>query len=283
MKNVVFLLVCALVALVRAAPNAAAPKDASEVSVVLRMTNPEYIVGERVRAEVELRNGSPTAVVVGATDSTDHLLLELYRNDTRDQLSPNSDRPVTVPFVLQRGEAQRFEVFFDRHFVFAREGRYMARAVLVHDGMRYEGALRAFQIVPGIRISGALQRFADRSELRREFELVYWNRDRFEHLFLKVFDRGEEEVRWQTTDLGTLLRVTPPKLSIKDNGEVIVLHRASQDEFIRTDFWSLPDAFEFQTHDRMTDPDVAGSERIKSLYQESSGVEPVKRAWWKFW
>ena len=33
----------------------------------------------------------------------------------------------------------------------------------------------------------------------------------------------------------------------------------------------------------MVDPDVAGSERVKSLYQESAGVEPVKKAWWKFW
>ena len=33
----------------------------------------------------------------------------------------------------------------------------------------------------------------------------------------------------------------------------------------------------------MLDPDVAGAERVKELYKESGGVEPVKKAWWKFW
>jgi hypothetical protein len=29
--------------------------------------------------------------------------------------------------------------------------------------------------------------------------------------------------------------------------------------------------------------DVAGAARVKELYKESGGVEPVKKAWWKFW
>ena len=64
---------------------------------------------------------------------------------------------------------------------------------------------------------------------------------------------------------------------------MITLHRATQDAFIRTVFWSLPDAFEFQEHEQMIDPDVAGAERVKELYRESGGVEPARKAWWKFW
>jgi hypothetical protein len=67
------------------------------------------------------------------------------------------------------------------------------------------------------------------------------------------------------------------------DGQVIVLHRASQDQFMRSVFWSLPDALEFRGQEPMTDPDVAGSKRMRELYMEAGGVTPVKKAWWKFW
>ena len=284
MKAIHFVFAAALAAAL-SARGAADPSKAHAVNVILKMTHPEYITGERIRAEVEIRNGSTSPIVVGASDSTDFVLLELFKSDARHPVERWSEQKVTVPFVLKSGEAQKFEVFFDRNYRLEKDGRYLARAVVLHDGIRYEGSLLAFSVVPGIRLSGALQMFSNRPGLRREFELLYWNRNRFEHLFLRARDKsGNGGSRtWVTSDLGTLLRVTPPKISIKDNGEVTILHRASQDEFIRSDFWSLPDAFEFQEHARMVDPDVAGSERVKSLYQESSGVEPVKKAWWKFW
>ena len=284
MKTGMFVFAAVLAASAYAAPMHGDPRGVAAVSVVMRMTNSEYLIGERIRAEVEIRNGSTTPIVVGAKDSTDFVRLELFKNDIRHPEDKISEKLVTSPFVLKSGEAQTFEVFFSRNYNITKEGRYLGRAVVIHDGMRYEGALRAFSLVPGIRLSGALQMFSNRPGLRREFELLYWNRNRHEHLFLRATDRTESGSRpWVTSDLGTLIRVTPPKISIKDSGEVTILHRATQDEFIRSDFWSLPDAFEFQEHASMVDPDVAGSERVKSLYQESSGVEPVKKAWWKFW
>ena len=60
----------------------------------------------------------------------------------------------------------------------------------------------------------------------------------------------------------------------------------SNKEGLRREFelvWSLPDVFEFNLHELMMDPDVAGAARVKELYKESGGVEPVKKAWWKFW
>jgi len=284
MKITTFAFVSLLAAASMAVPVSSLQKDMAAVGVTLRMTHSEYLIGEHIRAELEIRNGSTTPIIVGAKDSTDFIFLELFKNDTKHSMERHSEAKVTVPFVLKSGEAQTFEVFFDRNYTLETEGRYLGRAVVVHDGMRYEGALRAFSLVPGMRISTALQMFSNRPELRREFELLYWSRRRTEHLFLRATDHSEKGDRmWVTSDLGTLLRQTRPKISIRDGGEVTVLHRATKDEFIRSDFWSLPDAFEFQEHARMVDPDIAGSERIKSLYEESAGVEPVKKAWWKFW
>ena len=155
--------------------------------------------------------------------------------------------------------------------------------MLIHGGMRFESPLRTFDVVPGMKCGGALQMFEGHDGLKRQFELVHWSRNRIMHLFLKARDVGDSHRRWETADLGPFLRVTRPKVSVLPTGEVITLHRATQDSFIRTEFWSLPSAFEFHTHEVMMDPEIAGAERVKEIYRESGGVEAVKKAWWKFW
>jgi hypothetical protein len=159
--------------------------------------------------------------------------------------------------------------------------RYLARAVLIHAGSRYESSLVSFDIVPGMTVGRAMQMFSNRPGLKRTFELVYWMRGQREHLFLKASDVGGRV--WRTTDLGPLLRITDPKISVMQNGEVVVLHRATQDQFMRSVFWSLPDVLDFRKQEPMVDPDIAGSQRMRDLYMESGGVTPVKKAWWKFW
>ena len=112
MRTKLLLAAAAVAAAACAAPGATTPQPTAAVSVVLRMTNPEYLMGERVRGEVEIRNGSTSPIVVGASDSTDFVLLELFKNDTSHSVERYSERKVTRPFVLKSGEAQTFEVFF---------------------------------------------------------------------------------------------------------------------------------------------------------------------------
>lgn len=282
MRRSAICLVAALLAAFQAAlpARAAAP---SEITVRLRMENSQYVEGERIRAVVDIANASMDVIDCRTADSKDRFVLELYRSSDKYQYEKASDTPFTAGFALLSGEGQKLETFLGDHFPFHAAIHYQARAVLVHGGMRFESPLQTFSIVPGMKCGGALQLFEGRDELKREFELAHWSRDRVEHLFLKARDAGPSPHRWPTMDLGPVLRVTPPRLSILPSGEVIVLHRATQDAFIRSEFWSIPDAFEFNAHETMMDPDVAGARRVRDVYKESGGVEPIKKAWWKFW
>ena len=255
----------------------------SEITVKLRMNHNAYVLGERMRCVVDVANASAEIIDVGSKGADDRLVVELYRASDNMRYPKLSRHAFVAPFTLHSGEGQRLEACLGDHFRMDEETRYLARAVLVHGGMRFESSLRAFQVVPGLACGGALQMFKNRPGLKREFELVHWGRNQTEHLFLKARDAGSSTRRWTTADLGTIIRVTEPKISVLPSGEVITLHRATQDAFIRTVFWSLPEAFEFQEHEQMLDPDVAGTARVRELYQDSGGVEPVKKAWWKFW
>lgn len=257
----------------------------SEITVRLEMAYDAYVEGERIDAVVSVFNQGVSYVDVGGEDSPDRLFVELFRASDRHQIDPipGERRPFVAPFALSTGKSQKLATRLGDHFAFLDSTRYFARAVLVHAGVRYESSLKSFDVVPGMSSGGALQMFSKRPGLQRAFQLVYWGRDRAEHLFLKARDTGASQHRWQTTDLGPLMRVTPPKISVLDTGEVLVLHRATQDYFIRSEFWSMPDAFEFHMHETMVDPDVAGAERVKSLYRETGLGEPPKPKWYEFW
>ena len=282
MKRQTFILLAIAIASTISCRLAAAEK-LTELTVKLTLQKGDYIAGERIKGIVDVANASPDPIDARGPDAPDHLILELYRASDRYQFEKTSDKPYTEPFALLSGEGQLMDVFFAEHFPITESTRYFARAVLIHKRIRYESALKSFNVVPGLKCGGAVQIFSNKDGLRREFELVHWGRDQVEHLFLKATDAGISTRSWTTTDLGPYLSITRPKVSVLPSGEVVTLHRTTQDAFIRTEFWSLPDVFEFNAHELMLDPDVAGAARVKELYKESGGVEPVKKAWWKFW
>lgn len=271
----------ALLALAMSAAEAFAVAAPTEIAVKLVPERREYIVGERIRAVVDIANSSADSIDVGKPGSADIFRLELFRASDMASRPRIGERPLVAPFLLHSSEGQKLETFIGDHFSLNEPMRYLARAVLVHDGARFESSLVSFDVVPGMRVGGAMQMFSNRTGQKRVFELVYWTRGQREHLFLKAHDEGGRV--WRTTDLGVLLRISDPKISVMKNGEVVVLHRASQDSFFRSVFWSLPDELVFRKQEPMVDPDVAGAQRMRDLYMESGGVTPVKKVWWKFW
>ena len=254
----------------------------SEIKVHLRLDGSDFGSGERIRGVVDVANSSPDRVSVGYANSDDLFFIEVSRASDRSQLTRLGKRPFVARFRVDSNEGQKLETFLGDHYALREPSRYLAKPVLVHAGVRYEGAVRAFDVVEGIRIAGAMQMFANRKGLQRNFSLVYWSRNRAEHLFLRSQDAGLSTRAWETRDLGPMLRIGEPTVSILPGGEVVVLHRLNADQFVRNEFWSLPDAFEFRVRETVRDPETAGTARVRGRYKES-GVEPKDNPWWKFW
>lgn len=254
----------------------------SEIKVDLRLDGLDFVSGERIRGVVDIANSSPDRVSVGYSNSKDLFFIEVSRAGDRSPLTRLGKRPFVARFRVDSSEGQKLETFLGDHYALREPSRYLAKPVLVHNGTRYEGAIRAFDVVEGIRITGAMQMFANRKGLQRNFSLVYWSRDRAEHLFLRAQDAGSSTRKWETRDLGPMLRIGNPTVSVLPGGEVVVLHRLNADQFVRNEFWSLPDAFEFRMRETVRDPETAGTARVRELYKEG-GVKPKDNPWWKFW
>ena len=256
--------------------------ETSEIRVDLQLDFSDYVSGERVRGVVDIANSSPDKVSVGYSNSKDLFFVEVYRANDMHQLTRLGKKPFVARFRIDSSEGQKLETFLGDHYALREPSRYLAKPVLVRDGVRYEGAPRAFDVVEGIRVAGAMQMFANRQGLQRNFTLVYWSRAHSEHLFLTARDSGSSTQKWETRDLGAILRIGSPTLSILPGGEVVVLHRLNPDQFVRSEFWSLPDTLEFRMRETVQDPETAGTARVRELYKEG-GVKAKENPWWKFW
>lgn len=262
-----------------AAVFAAAP---TEITVDLKLDASDFIQGERIRGVIDVANSSPEQISVGSPKSRDALFVEVFRASDAKQLTRISRSAFVASFRLKTGEGQKLETFLADHYALREPSRYLAKPVLVHGGVRFEGQPRAFDVVEGVRVGSAMQMFANRKGLQREFELVYWAKSRGEHLYLKAKDAGISSHRWATWDLGPILRLDKPTIGILPSGEIVVLHRLNQDQFVRSEFWSLPDELAFRGHQAVNDPTTAGTARVRELYKEK-GVAPKVNPWWKFW
>ena len=269
-----------LLALIGAVAAMAAP---TEISVDLKLDNIDYISNERVRGVITVKNISPDTISVGHANSRDSLFVEVFRSADMTQLEQVGRKNFTARFSLKPNEGQKLEVMLADHYGLTQPRRYLARPVLVHGGIRYEGQYRAFDIVPGMEVASYLQTFANRPGLSRVFDLVHWSRKGHEHLFLRSHNEGGDGRTFETRDLGVMMKITKPVVSIMPSGKVLVLHRYGPDDFIRTEFWSMGDTLEFISRELVRDPETAGQAKVQELYEQSGGIKPVERPWWKFW
>jgi hypothetical protein len=254
----------------------------SEIKVDFKLDFRDYVLGERIRGVVDIVNSSPETIGDGASGLNDQFFIEVFNSKDLTRLDRKGKGRFIAPFYLRTGEGQKFEAFLDDHYNLSETRRYLAKPVLVRKGIRYEGEVRAFDIVEGVKLSSAMQMFSTSKSLQRNFTLSYWSRRGSEHLFLSAADTGLKKHVFETRDLGPLSRLDKPIISIMPNGSVVVFHRVNSDQFIRSEFWSLPNNIEFRSRNLVADPETAGTATVRELYRKE-GVKPKVNPWWKFW
>lgn len=256
---------------------------AQQVEVKLTLAYSSFVVGEPALVQLDVLNATRDLIDIGGKGSKDALFVEITKGGQYNELAPFNPEPLVRSAALKPGQTFQHKVELDKWFSLMEEGQYVATLVLVHNGVRYESTKKTFDVVPGLPLKDGVQMFVSRQDVKRLFKLVYWHRNQMDRLFLRIEDEPSGRV-WDSIDLGVLLRMAPPKLDISPEGEVTVVHRATQDAFIRTVVWSLPDSVEVVERNNLIDPEISASQRVRSMYGEmTDDGKDKKKAWWKFW
>jgi hypothetical protein len=255
---------------------------AQQMDVRLELNHNVFILGEPIVIKVSVANNSRTPMIL-EPNSADKLEIEITRETDKTDLDLRNTAPFFPVTTINPGQMAQQNIEIDKWFTLCDAGKYLIRVVVIKGGLRFETRKRAFDIVPGIPLKEGLQMFAEKKHLQRKFQLVYWMREQANRIFLRIEDTPTGQA-WDTIDLGILSKVTEPKLDISPKGEVTVIHRSTQNAFIRTLIWSLPDAIEVAERNVLVDPDVSSTERVRSLYEDMQKEEnKEKKPWWKFW
>lgn len=263
---------------------AALSSVAAQFQVSLKPAYNVFVSGESVVVQLEMQNNGRDTINVNPIDGTDKFVVEIMYGERYNELQLLTEAPFCKPFELKPGATFTTKLEIDKWYPISKPGHYFAQLIFVHDNVRYESSKKSFDVVTGLPIKEGIQMFVSDQHLKRVFKLVHWDRNRSERLFLKIEDEPTGVI-WDTIDLGMYLKSSDPKLDIGLNGEVTVVHRASQDAFFWTVLWSLPNSVEVADRNRLLDPEVSASQRVRALYGE--GVEDAgaegKKSWWKFW
>lgn len=262
----------------------AACRAAAQMDVDLRLGETVYILGEPIRADVRIVNRGTLPFIISSASPAfrqNGFFFDVLDRE-REPLVPVHPRTPLIPeLLLPPGETKAAAFELDEWYPMYKTGRYLITAMAHREDHRYASGQRAIDIVPGLEMKSAIQLFADRPNEQRKLALVYWVRRQAEYLFLRVTDSPGDRV-WTTLELGRLLRTTAPTIDVTPDGEIVIVHRATRDVFLRSRVRSSPAGVELLAQDSFMDPQFLQSQEAQRRLLEGKKKKATRHWWWPF-
>jgi len=244
-----------------------------------------HVIDEPVDVRVTIRNltGQPFRTAAG-----DRFTCEVERLNARERAVFRYEDAEMPEVSLQPGETWQGQIRLTDMFRMRLEGDYFIKANVANrlGSGTSEGTI--ITLSPGQpillkdgRMAMARQMFADGTQ--REFRLVYLqNYQVCEYLYLRIID--PDNVRaWDTIALGVVFRSEEPKLDIRNDGTVTVLHRATQEFHVKTTLSSSREEVWLTEREELLDPEKLAQILMKPFIDKAMEPPPPKKSWWKFW
>jgi hypothetical protein len=196
----------------------------AQLDVSVRVDPARAVLHEPVIAHVRIRNQTAHEIELGAAESTDRFWMEIEREP--GSLVASRDTPLlSAALVVPAGGTVTHRVNLPRHYDLRATGPYTVRAGVSWRGRGFLSSGVYLDLVPGLEMMRAAGPGPDGSGMRL-YRLLTLNRDRGEHLFLRIDDE-EGRMSYGTIHLGRLLRLNPPQLIVDAHGHITILHQTA--------------------------------------------------------
>lgn len=266
-------LLLTLTALLPLAAHAAeGPKRLAPVSVGIAIESGSYVLGETLPVRVLVRNNTPAPLTLGKGDHPAGAFEVIRHGDPQQRnLAREPKGYLPKPLTLKPNEERVFDLDLSVAADLSRQGKYLVTFGAIVHGVRYDTQPKAVDIVPGSVVLEGTQLFANDPTRQRHFTLVRWPRDHVDRLFLRVQDTPDGRL-FPTVMLGAYLPLVTPRLNISPAGEIVVLHRATPEFYVRNVFWSLPSEFVRRSTQSLLDPATADTERLNGMRADLDAI-----------
>ena len=266
-------LLLTLTALLPLAAHAAeGPKRLAPVSVGIAIESGSYVLGETLPVRVLVRNNTPAPLTLGKGDHPAGAFEVIRHGDPQQRnLAREPKGYLPKPLTLKPNEERVFDLDLSVAADLSRQGKYLVTFGAIVHGVRYDTQPKAVDIVPGSVVLEGTQLFSNDPTRQRHFTLVRWPRDHVDRLFLRVQDTPDGRF-FPTVMLGAYLPLVTPRLNISPAGEIVVLHRATPEFYVRNVFWSLPAEFVRRSTQSLLDPATADTERLNGMRADLDAI-----------
>lgn len=244
---------------------AATQQQLRPVSVNILFDSPSYVIGEPVPVRLWVRNNTAGTLTLGK-GSLPAGRLEVTRvgDPTERPRALDKGGCLPRPLQLKPNEARTFSIDLAKAADISSEGKYFVTFGVIVRDMCYETEIKTVEVVPGSIVSEGVQLFAGSPNQQRHFKLVRWPRNHVDRLFLRIEDTPSGIV-FPTVMLGAYLPLVKPRMNIAASGEIVVLHRATPEYYVRNVFWSLEEEFIRRSTQNVLDPATADSARLNGM------------------
>ena len=209
----------------------------AEPKMILKLEYGSSLRFESTHAFLSIYNDSDAPLRI-CGDSVGCAELDFQIERKRDQWLPRLGKePLIRNAKLEPGEQRDIAIDLSRRYNLGGVGRYLVRAVIKHNNRFYMSDKVMLDVVEGIEVAKTVRGVRGYEDTTRNYSLRYWKRGKHEYLFLTV-DDNPTRINQGVFQLGRLLRVDTPRITVDRKGNVMILHRSSPDCFIRTKFKS---------------------------------------------
>jgi len=251
----------------------------ADLKLILKIAPESPIQFETVYAGVTVLNDNNEALMLDEIDRYNKAHVSFIIERKRDEpIKKNDTKPLVSKLRVGPGEKHDFVVDLSSAYDLGAPGRYVIKAVLVDDKVTYESNPVVLDIVRGIEVASISKEVPGDSKRMRKYTLRYWSRNKNETLFLSV-DEDEGKTNYGVFPLGFVIRNIKPVLTVDRDGRVIVIHQATRDYFLRSEFESEKDVITFVNQSRIDSegkPYVPSAEKTEKSSDSGRSAVPRK-------
>lgn len=206
----------------------------AQIEVGCRIEQSRLVQYEPMRVTVRIQNNSGGPLHFTGADRNARLQFEIEQ--TPGRVLPMRQPPVLKePFVIPpRGHATR-DVILTDHYDLRSTGPYTIRARVDWEGRGFVSPKVFADMVPGFEIDRLIAAAPGAARSMRHYRLLTLNRDRGEHIFLRIDDEAEG-ICYGVIHLGRVIRTRKPMLRVDGDFNIHVLYQSGPGRYAHNVF-----------------------------------------------
>ena len=201
-----------------------------QIQISCRIEPTRAVLYEPIIATIRIQNTTGRAITLRDDTPGARLWMEIEQQPGRT-MRQTSPFVLGNPLVVPPRETITHRINIAQAYDMRNTGPYTIRARLDWDGTAYVSGKVFVDVVPGLEVKRLMGAVAPDGTGRRLYRLLSLNRDRGEHLFLRIDDESQG-LCYGVMDLGRIVRVQSPMMQVDGANHIHILHQAGPGRFL---------------------------------------------------